>query len=495
MTIIQKILNFFKLSSFENNETDENETVIPMLEQLNNENALNELTQEERINASKKTLMTRLYILEQEIVIFKEEFPKEYGTFLQRINLLRDEYILALDQLSKGLTFEIDPEIDGYKIGEVVKLEKDIKTFIEKEVKFDIISKRLRRLVSKLNILYNVSIFHSKQAEKEKVLLRLKQALEVEEEVVQELKECYYILNDKQLKERTVELISYADYEIFKASIRNSNMQPSDVVKGLTILTQFEEFDYISCFKSFAKDEISDFNEQILLISNNECRSKFVQKLSKLLQDITYCNNEVEEFLNVDFWNTFLNFESNLLEMLKESGVEKEKIKVKLISKMNIGISENEVLTMPITNTYLSLIELFHITHDERILLVIKLLKNISKDVSYKEIYFLLLLFDVTQVIERTPNGLIKYIQKYLNKYPYNEEEIAAKKKSVISSKNKEYVVVFSLDSHEKEIIATLEKLNIDFKIVDSDIYMNAFYFNGLKNVENSLKANTKNIV
>ena len=87
-------------------------------------------------------------------------------------------------------------------------------------------------------------------------------------------------------------------------------------------------------------------------------------------------------------------------------------------------------------------------------------------------------------------------MKKYMNKYSYNRKEITKKKQKVISSASKEYVVVFSLDDYEEEIIATLEKLNIDFKIIAGNIYMNAFYFKGLDNVLSSLQTNTtQNII
>lgn len=180
MNLIKKILNFFKFTPLSSEEeAKENETVIPMLEQLNIENELEQLAKEviqekeERINASKKTLMTRLYILEQEITMFNKDFPKEYEAFMERIETLRKDYISTLEELNKTLTFEIDPEIDGYKTGEVIKLERDVKVFIEKEVKFGIISKRLECLILKLNILYNVSVFHFKECEKQKYFIGL----------------------------------------------------------------------------------------------------------------------------------------------------------------------------------------------------------------------------------------------------------------------------------------------------------------------------------
>ncbi len=500
MSLIKKILNFFKFNPVSpEEEANENETVIPMLEQLNIENELEQLAKDdiqeekEKINASKKTLMTRLYILEQEITMFNKDFPKEYETFMERIETLRKDYISTLEELNKTLTFEIDPEIDGYKTGEVIRLERDVKVFIEKEVKFGIISKRLECLILKLNILYNVSVFHFKECEKAKVLYRLEQALEIEKEIVSQFKLSDYILNDKQLKERIINLFTYADYERFKTSVRNAKELPSDIVKKLIIVEQFDKFDYITSFKAFFKEEISNFYELIMLINDNECQLAFRKKLDKILEIITYDNNEKTELLNVNFWNNFLSFETSLLKMIKGSGIE---VSVKPISAMNICTTENEVLTLPITNVYISLINLFSIKNDMRILLVIKLLKNISKEVTYKEMYFILVLFDVLEVIESTANELIKYMKKYMNKYSYNRKEITQKKQKVISSANKEYVVVFSLDDYEEEIIATLEKLNIDFKIIDGNIYMNAFYFKGLDNVLSSLQINTtQNII
>ena len=498
MSLIKKILNFFKLTPLEE-ETGENESVIPMLEQLNIENELEQLAkqvileEEKKVDASKKTLLTRLYVLEQEIAMFKQDFKKEYEAFMNRIETLRQDYIATLEQLKSTLTFEIDPEIDGYMTGEVKKLEKDVKVFIEKEVKFGIISKRLECLILKLSILYNVSILHYKEYEKEKVLYRLEQALEVEKEIVSQLQASEYILNDKQLKERIINLFAYADYERFKTSIRNSKEQPEDIIKKLIIIEQFDKFDYITSFRAFFKEEISGFYEIIMHINENECKSSFEKRLDKILETITYDNNKKTKLLDVSFWNTFFSFETNLFQMIKASGIE---VPVKPISTMNIGTTENEVLTLPITNVYVSLINLFSIKNDMRILLAIKLLKNISKEVTYKEMYFILVLFDVVEVIESIPNELIKYIKKYMDKYSYNREEILKKKQKVISSTNKEYILVFSLDDdYEQEIISTLEKLNIDFIIIDSNVYMNAFYFKGLNNVISSLQTNTQNII
>lgn len=494
--LLNRIISYFRKSSIKNDPT------ILLPDKLQEENISVQFDKEvelnedgDKINVAKRTLMTKLYILEQEITVFENDFPEEYEAFMERIEVLRESYNSSLEEIKKLLTFEINPEIDSNKNGAVIKLERDIKIFIEKEVKFSIISKRLQRLITKLNILYNVSIFHSKESEKEKVISQLEHALESETRVVCEFKECDYILHDKQLKERIVSLISYVDYEIFKASIRNSKKTPDKLIEKLVMLVEFDEFDYISAFKAFIKDEISDLGELLQLIKDDECRKILGKRLTNLLTDLTYSDNTVNQVVDIAFWNNFLNFESSLLEILKDSGVEKEKIKVNLIVRMNISINESEVLVLPITNAYLSLINLYSITHNEKILLMIKILKNVSNDVTYKEIYFLLLLFDAIGVVKNNFNELIKHIEKYIKKYPYDQKTIMEKKKNVINSSNKEYVVAFSLKDYEKEIVRTLKSLNIDFKVINDNVFINSFYFNGLKNIFDSLQSNTKNIM
>lgn len=506
MSIIQKFHNFFNnmLLPFSNKSVENNDTttileeVVKSLENDTSEQfdeiSLSE-DKEERINVKKRTLMTRLYTIEQQITVFANDFPEKHKSFLERIERLRKNYNFSLEETKKTLTFEIDPEIDGYKIWEVVELEREVEYFLEREVKFNIISKRLQQLIVKLNILYNVSIFHFKYSDKQKVVSQLERAINVLTELTQEFKKCEYILCDTQLKERIISLISYADYIIFKIGIRNSNKTPEELIKKLVMLLEFDEFDYSNTFKDFIRNEISDLSELLFLVVDEDIFKILKKKSEKILTKLTYSDNVEKQILDTNFWNNFLDFESSLLEMLKNNNVEKEKIKVSIIDKMNISIDESEVIVSPKIFTYLSLISLFSATHDEKILLILKLLKSISDDVTYKEIYFLALLFDVIEIIKNTPNNLIKYIEKYIKKYPYNQKNIIEKKKSVINNSNKDYVFVFNLEEYEEQIISTLKSLNIDFKIVDNKIFINSFYFNGLNNVLNSLKINTKNMM
>ncbi len=502
MTFLEKLYSFFNtvISRITRKKLPCNTPVLAIAESpiaslnVSDEDDSSDDLLEERINVAKRTLMTKLYNLEQEIAVFEDDFPSEYQTFLQRIEEIRVSYNSSLESLKKLLTFEIDPETDTTKIDEVIRLENDIKKFIETTVKFHIISKRLQRLIKKLNILYNVSIFHSNECEKEKVCMQLECAIQAESRLAEEFKTCDHILNDKQLKERIIDLLSYIDYEIFKSEIRNSKQHPEAIVNRLIMKEQFDEFDYVTSFIAFIRDELSDLLELLPLVSDTEYRRLLKLKSEKILTKITYTEDLENVILSMSFWEDLLNFESTLFELLKDSGVEKEKIRVKLICRMDINVDEKEVLVSPITNTSFALASVFSITHDERVLILIKLLKKISKDTTYREIYFLLLLFDVIEVIKSTPNDLIKHIEKYILKYPYNKKTIEEKKREVLSSSSKEYVFLFSLEEYAEEIVKTLENLNFDFKVENGNVFINSFYFNGLDNVLSSLQTNTNNI-
>lgn len=457
-----------------------------------NEEDVQEKT-EEQVNVVKRTLMTKLYTLEQEIAIFESDFPSEYQSFLQRIENLRSVYTSTLEELKKSLTFEIDPECDTSKIDEVIRLEKDIKKFIESTVRFHIISKRLQRLIKKLNILYNVSISHSKECEKEKVRLQLESAIQSEKKLAEEFKMCDYILSDKQLKERIIELLSYADYEIFKTYLRNSKQAPETLIGKLVMLEEFNKFDYVTTFVAYLKDELSDLLELLPLVSSAEYRKLLKEKAERLQIRFTYSTNFSEVLCSVEFWNDFFGFESTLLEMLKGNGVSKEIATVKLIDKMDIKVEENDVLVSPITNANLALVNIFSMTQNKCVLLMIKLLESLSKDITYREIYFLLLLFDALEVIKNTPNDLIGHLEKYVVKYPYNRRTIMEKKEQVLNASNKEYVIIFHLDDISDEIIATLRSLEMDFKVENGNVLINSFYFNGLEHVLSNLQTNTNN--
>lgn len=213
------------------------------------------------IKKYKSSLLTRLYAVRQQIAIFEHDFPTEYSGFLQRIETLETECCKSLEEIQKELTFAIDPDIDSGKMGETTILEKDVERFLETKVKFQLISNQLQRLITKLNILYNVSISHCTSEEQNKVMSQLEHAVETQKDIAEEVKSSEYILADKQLSQKLFELISYADYLILKSRVRNSNETPGELIEKLVMLTEFDGFEYAETFKSFIKDEVYDLAE------------------------------------------------------------------------------------------------------------------------------------------------------------------------------------------------------------------------------------------
>lgn len=436
-----------------------------------------------QINLSKRTLLNKLYLIEQKVDLFKEDFPNEYNYFFGEIEKLRNFYKSSLEEEDKTLTLKVDPEFNGELIWKIEELDSKITLFIEKNIKFEIFSQKLQKLIVKLNILYNVSISHSN--EKEKVIAQTKKALEVEMELVQELKNCVYIFSDRYLKERITTLISYTDYHIFKIVLRNSKYSIQEILAYLVIINQFKGFDYISAFNAFMQDEISDLNELLDLVTNPNYHKEFDKNI-KYIKNQIFCDEDMQScVLDEGIWREIFKIESNLIGFLKNQKVDNEdKIKVKIIERMKIRVREDDVITSPKTNAYLALIEIFSITHDDRIWILIKLWENISKNITYKEIYFLLLLFDVTDVIKNTSNILYRQLEKYFVKYPYDRATINRKKIYVINSNvQKKYVKMLSLIEQREKIVSILKNLNMDFKIENDGIYINTFYFKGLKEV------------
>ena len=486
---------FNNISKFLKMLINSNEVIkIPQVSEARLENELekenvktkkedSEIEKCKQINLSKRPLLNKLYLIEQKVDLFKEDFPNEYNYFFGEIEKLRNFYKSSLEKEDKTLTLQVDPEFNGELIWKIEELDSEITFFIEKNIKFEIFSQKLQKLIVKLNILYNVSISHSN--EKEKVIAQTKKALEVEMELVQELKNCVHIFSDRYLKERIITLISYTDYHIFKIILRNSKYSIQEILAHLVIINQFKGFDYISAFNGFMQDEISDLNELLDLISNPNYHKEFDKNI-KYIKNQIFCDKEIQScVLDEGIWREIFKIESNLIEFLKNQKVDNEdKIKVKIIERMKIRVREDDVITSPKTNAYLALIEIFSISHDDRIWILIKLWENISKNITYKEIYFLLLLFDVTDVIKNTSNILYRQLEKYFVKYPYDKATINRKKIYVMNSNvQKKYVKILSLIEQRDKIISILKNLNMDFKIENDGIYINTFYFKGLKEV------------
>ncbi len=430
-------------------------------------------------------MLTRLYMLKQKIIIFQKSFPEKYQFFEGEIKKLEADYNQSLEELKKDLSFEIDPEKDGEKYARVIMLERDVQTFLEKEVKFDYFIKKLETLIVKLNILYNVSVIHNQNEEREKAMLQTKRAINVQEKIIQEFRNCEYLLMDMRLKNKIAELISYLDYQIFKLMVRNSDILPSEALKNMAILVEFEGFNYKAAFEAYIEEELTEIYNLMDMIQDEVVCKTLKKECESIIFELAYSKNDLNCLENSEFWESIFEIESMTISILKESGINNAKIKI--ISRVNISVSENDVLISPKVNTFLALTNIFTKTKDPKITLVIKLLKNISDDISYKEIYFLLVLFDILDIVKTVPNEIKDDLEKYLEKYPYSDNEMEKKKEKVWLLDDKEYVYCFSIEGYEQNLIKELEKLNMDFKNVDNKIFLNKIYFSGLTTVINSL--------
>lgn len=437
----------------------------------------------DKVSLERRTRLTKFYTLEQEIEIFKNDFPDKYDYFLGKIEDIRKRYNIALGKIEEKLTVEVNPELNGEMLLEICDLEVEIERFINTEVKYIILSKKIQKLITKLNILYNVSISHP--SEKDKVISQVLRALNVELEIAQEFKQCIYVLKNAQLKERMVTLLSYADYLSFKIILRNSDNMPEEAFSNLILYAEFKDFDYIPTFKAFIEDELSDLGELLIFINDEKYRNYFEQKLSALFNEIAYAPDLKALLLDREIWMKIFEAEANLLEFIKGCGVaEKEIVKVKLIDRMNIEVKESEVLTTPKTNANLAFITVFTETQDDKIWFLIKLFKQISDGITYKEIYFLLLLFDAISVIQNTENLLKRHIEKYIKQYSYNSKTINDKKQLLLDEMTAtRYMKLFPIDEDVDKVSSVLQNLKIDFSVEDDGVYINTFYFNGLENI------------
>ena len=491
MDFFLRIKNFFLEHLqiiFEDEEEKENVEKIE-----NNFEVLNLETEEtdKKIKLGKRTISKRLYVLEQEIKFAEKSFPEEYKNFLKRIQNLKNVYFQTLNDSQKDFTFEIDPEIDGSKTGEIVKLERDVEYFLNKQVRFSFISEKIQNLIVKLNILYNVSIVHNKKDEKDKAISQVKKAENRLFEILKEFEQCDLILMDKQLKERLVDLMSYAEYLILKVMIRNSNDVPENIIKNLTLVNNFRDFNYRNAFFAFISEEISVELCGKTFSFDDDLRRILDKQKEEILAKVFY---EKDFLFKKQFWKEFLNYETTVITMLNDKTGQKQR--VNLLVTMKIEIGEEDVLDIPLTETKFELTKIFATNHESKVLLMLKFLEGLSNGVNFKEIYFLLLMFDTLQFVEEQPNELQKDIKKYAEKYQYSREEVAKKREKVCNSKNVnlEYLLAFTLNEDIKgvfDVIEELKNLNFDFLILENQVFINSFYFEGLPNVSKCLRENT----
>ena len=245
-------------------------------------------------------------------------------------------------------------------------------------------------------------------------------------------------------------------------------------------LNTFSNFDYVDEFFIFITQEITNLHNYAVKL-DKETESIIEREEEKILE-IILCYDKEKNLFNMNFWNDFLEYETDVIIMSEKIKGQREK--VKLLETMAISIKEEDVLENPLEKTRFTLTKILNQTQDDTILLMLKFLEKVPKEeITFKEIYFLLLTFDVLHFIDKLPNELNKEIKKYKEKYPYTREAVYN------STESKEYIVAITLKDNEKVIkpnlIKALKQLNLDFVEQENEILLNNYYFKQLNSLKN----------
>ncbi|MDO4282551.1 MAG: hypothetical protein Q4D02_02850 [Clostridia bacterium] len=448
----------------------------------------------------KRSMLARLYSMEQLIKTFDEIFPKPYAEFAERIKNLKDEYQVSLNEYldslkNKTITFEIDPDEDSKKVNEVVLLEKEINAFIENDLKFYLISRRIQKICVKLSTLYNTSIRYSGDKEKQKFLAQIERAKESIADIVEDTKSYGFFTSDKYKKEYLIDFVSYADYLIFKCVVRNSlDLNMKEVLSTLFIEREFRGLDHTQIFKDFVLEELENLTALLELLKGEEYYFSFLRRIQKL-QNFNYDVSVNKVMNSEEFWLEVMGIEDDVLHCLTLLGYSKDRTEIILLDRFDTGIDENEIFLSVKSQSCLSLAEISYKTQDINVAIVLRILSNLSSEVTYKEIYFILLLFDLLEEINSSrgiSGSFVKNIKKQMDKYSsfYPKSEVEKRKSELLkcSRASQNYVKIFSLDEQDiAKITRALKEKNFDFMIFQNHVYLNSFYFQGLENVLKSL--------
>lgn len=488
MNVFKKISNFFSRLLFKAQEkvnVDEAEQMLENLKEIEKE-------ENNKIEISKRTIIAKLYSLEQTISVLNPNYKEAYDNFSAEIEKLRNSYIAELEESGKDLTFEIDPDINIKKLAEVSMLEEKINKFIQTDFRFGKLKNSLEHLILKLNELYNVSIYVT--GEEIKVLKQLENGQTAQKRLVDELKGYEFILNNKEKMNEILSLILYSDFLIFKTKLKNSEYFADEIIASLVSTNDFKGLDNISAFKDYILDELKTLRQLLEKIQNSAVKRKLEKEIGNFETKIIY-NDTKELFEDDEIFEELFKIEKKIIDVLLSSGISKEEANIKVIDKFNIVIKQEELYVSPRTNAIISLSSIYSGPLQTKSLIALKILNNLSDNISYKEIYLILLLLNLLDAVQTEEDEFTINMLKYKRKYPYSNANIKKKNKELKSRGGGSYIYVFEVNKNEsKEIIKVLNSLGLDYEYKDNKILLNDFYFKGMKNVLKDLKEISKNI-
>lgn len=482
---LNEIVEYFMKKLFEKEEAEENNTNT---EEMEEELSFDLQEDDDRFVVEQRSLINKLYSLSKMIKCFEDIYPEKYNEFSIKIETLMKDYQRTLEEYLNSypngdVTFEIDPDKDTKRVYEVINLEKEISYFIDNDFRFSIISKKVQKLCLKLNILYNTSFIYYKESDMQKVEAQTERARDTLKELVEDLKSYNFFVSDKMKREYLIDFISYADYLIFKCNLKNSNTSLAELLNSLVLIKEFVGIDIEIVFRDLVIDELENLEELVEKLQFTNFYEIFLNRILYLQSETT-----IFKIANDMFWRSFLEIESDVLNCLHLNNQSGD---IALLSRFHIDIDENEVFFSVKSQACLTLADIYYKTQDIEVFIVLKLVSLLDDELTYKEVYFILLLFDLVDKIttrKEISKSFVVNIEKQEQnpRYEYSKEQIEQKKKYVLKRSGKlgDYVKILSSDdSTISKVSHTLEEKNFDFVATGNSIYLNTIYFKELKNV------------
>lgn len=431
-----------------------------------------------KLSELNNSTILNIYSIEQMLNIIKDDFKPEYDEYMKEVERLRNRYNELLEESKNKLTFIVDPNIDSILLGDVLRLEESVKEFIDIKYKVETFIKSLETFIVRLNILYNITIKYDSNEDKQKHFEKLQKIYELQEEMHNELAEYEALLKKEKKYLKACEYVSYIEYTILKLEFRiDDDMVDLDEISD----------ESVNIYKDYILDEISDLKELVESTTTLAIKQAYSYNLSRIINTIVNTDNISKLIKNNEIWISFLENETNTLEVLRLEKIDENLIKVKVLDRLEVRAKEEDFLISPATLSRIELCAIYAKHKDDKLLFTIKFLECLNDKVTYKELYFIFVLFDIYQYIKNEDKKLARILAKYEKKYSYPKKDLDLKKELVKETTQKEYYELFNLNENTK-LLNTLDKLNIDYKVDEDKIYINSFYFKSLENIEESFK-------
>lgn len=491
---LQKLFGFKKKEETQPEEeiTGLEEIPVEELEKMADEAKaeIKDSLEQDQIVITNRSMLAKLNSLTQLIKTFSTIFPFEYKSFSDRIEKLKLEYRNTLEEYIRSvraneITFEIDPDDDSKKRVAVVQLANEINAFIENDFKYQLIFQKLEKFCYKLNALYNTSIRYSKIEDKKSVLLQLERGEAVFEELLAEAKEFLLSANDKIKQLSLIDYLSYADYMVFQCKLRNDAVDPERMLSSSNILREFKEIDIREIFRGFILDELESLVLMIEKIKGKAYYYTFLSQIERL-------KSSIDEAFEKDYWSEFLRLEDEIISIMLFLQIPKENVEISIPTRVACQIEEKEIFQSVQDQVCLALASLAYKTQDLVVSILLEIISQIP-DISYKEVYFLLILFNAYELIysnqaKMTGKAFLKHIREQHQKYGsiYSRDVIEEKKSLVLNSSNskKRYIKMIQVEEQGiSEVERLLHKLKLDYVVTKNEVYLNSFYFSGMESI------------